>query len=128
MILSPPPIRTAINDKTAPFNSVWSKWLTDLRDAVSNYAETINEITADYTITTSDLGKVIVFNSPIIINVAVPKATKTGYSYKLANVGVGRVNLSSADSLFNGSPSQFLDQYDIVIICDYAVGKWVGGL
>ena len=126
MRLDLPPIRTVMADGGAVPNRIWSKWFNDLHQYILYKTEsTFERITASpYQMT--NLITLLVFDSASPITVNIIPATGTLDEYKMVNVNTGRVTLvcSGTDTL-NGDPTQYLDQWDGILIHDYATGTWV---
>jgi len=79
--------------------------------------------TDNYTATVND--EVIVCNKTTAMTITLPVASGSGQTYEIKNINTGVVTVSKSGDTIDGETSQTLNQWDCMVVCDYAANGWV---
>ena len=96
-------------------------------NAILGFDATLNDQTDNYTLQTSDAGKVVVMNKASAVTVTVPSGLGAGFNCSFIQKGAGQVSFSASSTTINNrqSHTKINAQYGVASIVAYAADTFV---
>jgi len=95
--------------------------------AILGFDATLNDQTDNYTLQTSDAGKVVVMNKASAVTVTVPSGLGAGFNCSFVQKGAGQVSFSASSTTINNrqSHTKINAQYGVASLLAYAADTFV---
>jgi len=96
-------------------------------NAILGFDATLNDQTDNYTLQTSDAGKVVVMNKASAVTVTVPSGLGAGFNCSFVQKGAGQVSFSASSTTINNrqSHTKINAQYGVASLLAYAADTFV---
>ena len=96
-------------------------------NAILGFDATLNDQTDNYTLQTSDAGKVVVMNKGSAVNLTVPASLGAGFTCSVVQKGAGQVTFVASSTTINNrqSPTKIAGQHGVATLISTASDVFV---
>ena len=96
-------------------------------NAISGFDATLNDQTDNYTLQTSDAGKVVVMNKGSAVNLTVPASLGAGFTCSVVQKGAGQVTFVASSTTINNrqSHTKIAGQHGVATLVSTAANVFV---